>query len=186
MTLVGAAAAAEDAHARIRHFSGQGGKLRRRAVVHRLPVKDLGKSRVGLCNEGYSCIFPQPFELHQHLFGAGGAVQAEGVRPHALQNHQGGGHIRAAEGAPVLIAGEGDKNRLPADAFYRKQRRPGLRHGHHGLNDEQVHPGLFQGGGLLGVDVHQLLKAGLPQGIKEQSCGGNVSGHPGPPLRRLL
>ena len=55
----------------------------------------------------------------------------------------------------------------------------GLGEGHHGLDDEQIHPGLLQCLCLLGVDLHQFLKGGIPQRVQEFARGSDVTGHKG-------
>ena len=186
IVLVRAAAAAEDGRARLEHVGHPADKLLRGAVIGGLAVYGDGHSGVGLGDEGHPGIVPQAAQLFQHLFRAGGAVQAEGADPHALEHHQRGGHVGARQAAPALVAGEGDEDGPVADAADGQHGGPGVGQGHHGLHHEQVHPRLLQPGGLLGIDVHQLLKGGLPQRGQEQTRGGDVPGHPGPALHRLL
>ena len=172
-----AAAAAKDTNACRREAGGVGSELLRRAVVHRLPLHRLGQARVGLGNERDGGVGGKAAHLLQHLRRAGGAVQPEGVHPHALHDDQGGQHVGAREGAAVLVAGKGDPHRPIRHALAGQYRRPGLGHGHGGLNEEEVHPRRRQGSRLLGIDGHQLLKAALPEGGDEQPRGGHVPRH---------
>ena len=175
MCRCGAAAAAEHRHAGAQHVRDQGDKFLRCAVVDGFAVHDLRHSGVGLGDKRHAGVLAQTAQLGQHLLRPRRAVQTEGVDAHALQHHQRRRHIAAGDAAAVLIAGEGDKNRLVADAAHRQHRGAGVGQRHHSLDDEQIHTGAFQAGGLLGVDIHQLLEGHVAQRGEERAGGGDVS-----------
>ena len=127
----------------------------------------------------------QPLQLGHHLRRSRRTVQPEAVNAHALQYHQRCRHIGAGYAPPVFVTGERDENGLSAHTADRQHRRPCVGQRHHRLNDEQIHPGVLQGGGLLRVNVLQLLKIRVAQGRQKRAGGGQVAGAKGAPLRRL-
>ena len=181
----GAAAAAEHGHAGGQKFRHQGGEFLAGAAVDRLAILDDGHTGIGLGDQGDPGIFPQALQLEKYLLRAGGAVQAKGVDAHALQDHQRRGDVGAGDAAAVFVTGEGDEDRLVADAADGQHRRTGVGEGHHGLDNEQVHAGAFQTGGLLGVDVHQLLEGHVAQRGEERAGGGHIACPQGLALHRL-
>ena len=115
------------------------------------------------------------------------AVETEGGHAHALHDDGAGQHVGAGGGPPlvVAIAGHQDGPVAAAGLADAQNRRPGLRHGHDALHQEEVHPRRAEDGGLPGVELHQLLEGGLPVGGDGLARGPQVSGHQGLFLRRL-
>ena len=177
MPFVRAAAAAEVPDPGRGKFARARGELVRRAVVLGAPVHDAGQPGVGLGQQRDLRPGAQPLYLREYVARTYRAVQAEGVRAHALHHDQRRRGVRARERASVLVAGEGHDGGLAADAAHGQQRRAGFGQGHHRLDYEQVDARLLQRGGLLGVDVEKLFKARRAERGEEQPRGGDVPGH---------
>ena len=101
--------------------------------------------------------------MHEHLPRACRAVKAESAYAHALQNGQCRRDVGSGQAASALVAGEGHKNGLIAHAAHSQHRRTRVGKSHHRFYNEKIDPCLLKTGGLLGVDIHKLLKRRLAE-----------------------
>ena len=158
-----AAAAAEHGNACIEHLIDKGYKLIGRTIVNGLAVNYLRHTGVGLGYERNARKLAQALEMHEHLLGPCRAVKAESAYAHALQNRQCGRNIGSGQTASALVAGERHKNGLIAHAAHSQHRRARVGKRHHRFYNEKIYSGLLKTCGLLGVDIHKLLKRRLAE-----------------------
>ena len=83
---------------------------------------------------------------------------------------------------PVKVKGHGDKHRQRAALLCRQQRRLGLVQVGHGLNDNEIGPGLYTGVHHLPEQLVGPLEGEAPHGLQQLTQGANVQSHlrPGP------
>ena len=157
------AAAAEHGNAGIEHLTDKSDKLIGRTIVNGLAVNYLRHTGIGLGYERNARKLAQAPEMHKHLLRTGRAVKAESAYAHALQNGQRRSDVGSGQAASALVAGEGHKNGLIAHTANRQNRRTRVGKRHHCFYNEKIYPCLFKTGGLLGVDIHKLLKRGFAE-----------------------
>ena len=173
-----AAAAAEQRDAQVQ-AGGQGRRegLRSHVVV---AVHRVRQARVGLGDHRQAGVFAYLFQHGSQHIRPQGAVEADGVRPQALQRPGHGGHGAAGEGAAPGLKGHGDEGRQVRVLLHRQQRRLGLVQVRHGLDDRQVRSGPGTGLRHLPEQVVGPLKGQAAHGLQQLSQGADVQRHQGP------
>ena len=170
-----AAAAAVQLNAQPGQLCHAPGKLLRRNVIPRAPW--VGQARIGLDGDRHGGPPGQLPHQRGHLPGAQGAVHSDGICPHPLQGQGRRGRVAAQEGAAPLLIGHGDDDGQAAVLLSGQQGGPGLLEVGHGLDQNQVRPGLDTGAHRLGKDIHRLLKAEGASGLQQLAGGPHVQGH---------
>ena len=175
----GAAAAAEDPCALTRKLYLGLREGIRVNVIDGGAVYHPGKAGIGLHqhrNGGVGQVFPDD---RRETVRTHGAVDADGVRPHALQQGDHSGRLRAGKQAAVFAVGIGYEDRQAAVFLHREQR--GLRlHGIvHGLDKKEIRAVFHAEAGQQGIAFHRVLKGKVAQRLQKLAGGSKVQRHKG-------
>ena len=167
----GAAAAAGQAHALPHQGRRLRGELLRRHVVDRPAVLLPGQSRVGFQQHRHG----GPAQVLPHHRGQGpgaqGAVDADGVGPHALQHGRHGRRGGAGHEFAVLAVGVGDEHRQITVLLGGQQCRLGLVAVVHGLDQNEVRAVFHAQAHGLGEGRHRVLEVQVTVGLQQPRRG---------------
>jgi len=175
----GAAAAAQKRRARRRQLFGEGGERRRVHVKHGPVALEPGHPGVGLGQERHGRVRPHRGDEIHHLFGAGGAVAADGVCPQALQRDQRGRRRRAAQRVPVRFIRHGNQRKDVRQLLHRDQRGARLLNVDHGFDDDHVTAAVDQAARLFLECRDRFLEGQRTEGFDKQTRGADVARHQG-------
>ncbi len=160
----GAAAAADDGDVVFGdEFVERLGKRFRFERVNGLPIHIERQPGVGDARNGQFCPFAEDADGFAHVFGAGGAVQADDVNRQVFEDGDGGFDVGAEQHAPAGVEGHLALNRQ-VDAGLFKGFGDAVNGGFdledvlRGFDEKQVHPAANQTDGLLAEDIGQLIE----------------------------
>ena len=138
----GAAAAAQNGGASAGHPLHTGGKLIRPNVVDSLSVHVPGKSGVWVYDHGHRGYVQQPWQKSLHLDRPQRAVHAQRVHTQALEQRDHRLGVSAGHQLAALVVHVCDEDRQIAVFLCRKDRGLGLIGVVHGLDQNEIRPGL--------------------------------------------
>ena len=169
---IGAAAAAHDGHARLDGFCHGFGEGSRGQVI--MTIRRVGQARVGLGDDGQVGVCKDLPQRGQQLRRAQGAVHADGVRTQAGQCRGHGSRCAAGEGAPGFLKAHRHDDGEGAVFLRSDQGGAGLLQVGHGLDGDEVSPGLHARADDLGEHIHCRLKGEGAQRLQQLAQGTDV------------
>ena len=137
----------------------------------------VGKPRVGLEDQRQVGPLPQLGKQGDQLLRAEAAVEAERVDPEARQRQGHGRHRRADKGASARFEAHGDPDGQVGVLLRGEHRGLDLVQIAHGLDDDEVGPGLRARGDLLPEGLVGLLEAQRAEGLEQLAERADVQGH---------
>ena len=174
---IGAAAAADNAHARmdrLRHGLGKFGRTQVIVTVHRIR-----QARIRLGDDRQIRVGDDLPQDGQQLLRAQGAVQTDGICAKAGQRGCHGGGSTAGESAARFVKAHRDDDREAAVLFGSDQGGAGLLQVGHGFDGDQVSASLHASSDQLAKHVHRSLKGKGAQGFQQLPQGADVQRDPG-------
>ena len=153
------AAPADDADPVGNHLGHRGGVLLGPNTVDRLAVLYMRETGVGLHHDGFGGNAEHALHKGANLGRAERAVDADDIGPERVERY--GGHFGRGpeEGAPVRLKGHGGKDGQARLLLCGEHRSAHLGEVGHGLDDDEIRPGLLGGARHAGKLAVRLVKA---------------------------